>query len=402
MARRSVREGSVYKYKTRSGAIRWRFQIWVPSDVEAGETVRLGEGGFLTAEEADSAMLEIIAKTRRHEPVRPKSSIPTLDAYAKTWLGGLIDLQASTVQGYEKNVRNHLLPYLGRYRLDQLTPSLLNLHFKKLQTVGRKDSKDSGGALSPNTLHKVGTVMSLILQSAVDDNIVAVNSMRKTKLPSISKTDEQLKVWNLEQIKLFLDWNKNQHKDELNALWHLMAFTGVRRGEALALKWGDVDLSSARMQVTKATDASKSRVVKDTKTKKSRRNLKLNNLTVAVLKEYRADRAMLGLHLVSADSWVFGGINGQLRVPNDITARWTRVMEKAVAHFGSDKLPRVTLKGLRHTHATTLLGMNVNAKVVQERLGHSAYHVTMDIYSHVTETMQDDAMTELDKRYKSA
>jgi len=402
MAKRSVREGSVYKYKTRSGSTRWRYQLWVPRDSESGELIRLGEGGFLTAEEADSAMFEVIAKARRHEPVLPKSAMPTFEAYSKTWLAGLVNLQASTVQGYEKNLRNHLLPYLGGYRIDQLKPSLLNQHFKNLKGFGRKDSKDSGGALSANTIHKVGTVLSLVLESAVEDNLLAVNAMRKAKLPSIAKSDEQLSVWNLEQMKLFLDWNKNEHNDDLNGLWHLMAFTGLRRGEALALKWGDLDLNRARMQVTKATDASQSRVVKETKTKKSRRNLKLDELTVAKLKEHRSNRATVGLQLASPDSWVFGGIHGQLRVPNDITARWTRVMEKAVAHFGSDVLPRVTLKGLRHTHATTLLSMNVNAKVVQERLGHSAYHVTMDIYSHVTETMQEDAVAELGKRFKSA
>lgn len=402
MAKRSAREGSVYKYKTRSGSTRWRYQLWVPRDAESGELIRLGEGGFLTAEEADSAMFEVIAKTRRHEPVRAKSDIPTFGAYSKSWLEGLVNLQASTIQGYEKNLRNHLLPYLGDYRIDQLKPSLLNQHFNKLKGGGRKDSKDSGGALSANTLHKVGTVLSLILQSAVDDNLLPVNAMRKAKLPSIAKSDEQLMVWNLEQIKLFLDWNKDEHNDDLNALWHLMAVTGLRRGEALALKWGDLDLSSARMQVTKATDASQSRVVKETKTKKSRRNLKLDESTVANLREHKSNRAMLGLHLVSPESWVFGGAQGQLRVPNDITARWTRMVEKAVAHFGSDVLPRVTLKGLRHTHATTLLSMNVNAKVVQERLGHSAYHVTMDIYSHVTQTMQDEAVAELGRRFKSA
>lgn len=402
MAKRSVREGSVYKYKTRTGATRWRYQVWVPSEEGSVDSIRMGEGGFLTPDEADSAMLEVLARTRRHEPVLPKSAMPTLETYSKAWLGGLVNLQSSTIQGYEKNLRNHLVPYLGSYRIDQLKPTLLNQHFKKLQSGGRKDSKDAGGALSANTIHKVGTVLSLILESAIDDNLLAVNPMRKAKLPSISKADEQLKVWNLEQIKLFLDWDKREQQDDLNALWHLMAFTGVRRGEAVALMWSDLDLIAARMQVTKATDASQSRVVKETKTKKSRRNLKLDELTVFTLKKHKTERALLGLQMVSADAWVFGGLNGQLRVPNDVTARWTRVMEKAVAHFGSDALPRVTLKGLRHTHATTLLSMNVNAKVVQERLGHSAYHVTMDIYSHVTETMQDDAVTELSRRYESA
>lgn len=360
---------------------------------------RVGEGGFSTAEAARNALHEALSKTKRHEPVLAKSKMPTLKDYASLWMSGLMRLQSTTIQGYEKNLRNHILPNLGHLRLDQLTSATLSQHFKNLGTSGRKDGKDRGGALSTNTLHKVGTVLSLILESAVEDNLIAFNPMRKVKLGSVQRSQEELKVWSIEQMKLFLEWNATVEKDDLNALWHLICFTGLRRGEALALRWSDLDFKASRLMVLRATDASQSRVVKDTKTKSSRRNLVLDEFTLEALQKHRNLRSQLNLQFVKPDAWVFGGMQGQLRVPNDVTARWTRALEKAVGHFGSSVLSNMTLKGLRHSHATALLELNVNPKVVQERLGHSAFHVTMNTYSHVTVTMQESAVTELSKRY---
>jgi len=398
MPKRSVQEGSIYKYKTPRGHQRWRFQLWVPGALP-GSLTRVGEGGFVTAEAARNALHSALSKTKKNEPVLPKSKIPVLKDFATLWLGGLISLQSATIQGYDKNLRNHILPSLGHLRLDQLTPVVLNQHFKNLGDSGRKDGKDHGGSLSTNTLDKVGTVLSLILESAVDENLIAFNPMRKVKLGSIQRAQEELKVWNIEQMKLFLEWNSEIEKDDLNPLWHLICFTGLRRGEALALRWSDLDFKNSRLMVLRATDASQARVVKDTKTKSSRRNLVIDEFTLGALKSHRNIRSQLNLQFVKPDAWVFGGLQGQLRVPNDVTARWTRAMERAVSHFGASVLPPMTLKGLRHSHATALLELNVNPKVVQERLGHSTFHVTMNTYSHVTVTMQESAITELSRRY---
>jgi len=401
LGRRSVREGSVYKYKTRSGATRWRFQVWVPG--QAGEDpIRFGHGGFLTAEEADSEMHGVISRTKKLEPVIPKSRMPLFANYAPLWVDGLVTLQRTTIQGYEKNLRVHLLPNIGAMRLDELNASYLNQQFKKLALTGRKDSKAFGAGLSNNTLHKIGTVLSLILEGAVDEGLLAVNPMRKVKLGSVAQVHDELGVWSLQQVKRFLLWNKEVQNDELNPLWHLISFTGIRRGEALALKWGDFDEEGKTLKVVRATDASRARSVKDTKTRSSRRNLKLMEETVDVLLRYKALRGSLEADYESKGAWMFGGLEGQLRGPNDITARWARVLIKARAHFGDEALPWVTLKGLRHSHATTMLEMNINPKVIQERLGHSKFNVTMDTYAHVTRTMQEDAMSELEKRFQDS
>lgn len=94
-------------------------------------------------------------------------------------------------------------------------------------------------------------------------------------------------------------------------------------------------------------------------------------VTLRVLRAHKSDRGAISLDLARADSYVFGDDNGAIRVPDAVTSRWTRRLEWACAKL--DGLPRVTLKGLRHTHATLLLELGEHPKVVQERLLTSAH-----------------------------
>ena len=112
--------------------------------------------------------------------------------------------------------------------------------------------------------------------------------------------------------------------------------------------------------------------------------------TLRVLKSHKAARGAVSLDLARADAYMFGDDEGAIRVPDAITDRWSRRLNWATTKI--DGLTRVTLKGLRHTHATLLLELGGHPKVVQERLGHSTITTTMNIYSHVTPTMQKAAV----------
>ena len=87
---------------------------------------------------------------------------------------------------------------------------------------------------------------------------------------------------------------------------------------------------------------------------------------------------------------MFSNDTAEIRSPNEVSRRWSRRVTRA--QIDLEELPRVTLKGLRHTHATLLLELGEHPKVVQERLGHSTITTTMNIYSHVTPTMQKAAV----------
>ena len=122
--------------------------------------------------------------------------------------------------------------------------------------------------------------------------------------------------------------------------------------------------------------------------------------SLAILRAHKSVRAQLGLQFVRGDSYVFGNLDGTVRNPGDIGEKWSKTLKKAQAEIPG--LSHLTIKGIRHTHATLLMEAGVSAKVVQERLGHSNISTTLDIYAHVTPTLQQSAVEALGKYLRGA
>lgn len=388
--------GSITSYKTKAGT-RWRWQLRVPIDplvAEAG-TRLVGGGGFATAAEADDALTEAKRQQREHRIAR--NTPPRLGAYASQWADGL-ELEASTLQGYRKIIRNHIDPQLGRLPVNKITATRLAQHYRELLASGRRDKGHVGEALSANSVRKVHVVLGAILDAAVDDGYVLTNQARRSRIvkaPTSSRIRAEapeIEVWTAEQLAAFLAWDRDVYQDDLHALWVTIARTGMRRGEALALKWSDVNLVEGRISIRRAADFTARGVVKTTKTGQSR-VVDIDPTLVTVLRAWKALRGSITLPFAKPGAWVFGTVDGEMHVPKNITARWDVRVKAAQRTDALAELPHLSIKGLRHTHATILLEIGTAAKVVQERLGHSNIATTMNIYSHVTPTMQRDAVS---------
>lgn len=237
-----------------------------------------------------------------------------------------------------------------------------------------------------------------MLDAALDDGHVSVNvarNRRRVQAPTgrqIRAQRAEISTWTGEQLRAFMEWDRDVFDDDLAALWRMIAYTGARRSEALALRWGDIDLKQGRISIRRSADTTQRDTVKTTKTGGSRA-VDIDAETVAVLRAFKALRGAIHLDLARPDAYVFGNPQGALRSPNEISRRWS--YRVAAARAAGVDVPRITLKGLRHTHATLLLELGIHPKVVQERLGHSNIATTMNIYSHVTPTMQRDAIDRL-------
>jgi integrase len=195
----------------------------------------------------------------------------------------------------------------------------------------------------------------------------------------------EMHTWTKDQLRAFLTAVKD---DRLSPLWYLIAMTGMRRGEAIGLRWSDVDLEAGRLSVRRALiPINREVVVSEPKTAKGRRVVALDAGTIEVLKGQAARQ--LEEHSEWDEGWVESGLvftaeNGAALDPESISRYWRQAVKKTM-------LPTIRLHDLRHTHATLALQAGVHPKVVSERLGHATVSITLDAYSHAIPAMQEEA-----------
>jgi integrase len=194
-----------------------------------------------------------------------------------------------------------------------------------------------------------------------------------------------MECWTAANLGSFLE---AVSEDRLFGAFYLLATTAMRRGEALGLRWADVDLEKGTAAIRQTVIAVAHQVqIGSPKTIRGRRVVRLDHRTVTVLRAHR--QRQLEERLAMGAGWqdhdlLFTKVTGDPLHPE----RFSRQFDRRVERYG---LPRISLHGLRHTWATLALEAGVHPKVVSERLGHANISITLDIYSHATPAMQTDA-----------
>jgi integrase len=202
-------------------------------------------------------------------------------------------------------------------------------------------------------------------------------------------------AWTAPELASFLRW-ADDHDSDAALGWRLLAYTGMRRGEALALRWRDVDLDTGRIAVRRSLGIVKTKgqeeelVEGPTKTGQSR-VVDVDAGTVAALRAYRAARGSVALDLVRDTARVLGNLDGTPRHPERFSRRFLGHVVQARKALGEEQLPVIRLHDIRHTHATLLLAAGEPVKVVFERLGHASATITLTVYQHVHPGMRRQA-----------
>jgi integrase len=338
--------------------------------------------GFTSRKAAAAALRAEIRTLDLGEWVEPTKQ--RLDAYLAEWVAGQ-RLSASTVSSYRKNIRLHIDPYLGETPLTRLTGAAVDAWMRRLETSGRADGT---GGLSARTVRYVYTILRSALSDAVKHGRLSVDPTDRSTPPSPSEArPPEMQAWTAAELARFLRWAQNRDPD-LAMGWRLLAATGMRRGEALALRWRDVDLDAGRLQVRRSVGTVKTKgaaeqlVEGPTKTGQAR-VVDIDSDTVAALRAYRATRGSLSLDLVRDAALVLGTFDGRYRHPERYSRRFVEQVAQASRALGKDQLPRIRLHDLRHTHATLLLAAGEPVKVVSEHLGHASATITLTVYQHV-------------------
>ncbi|SFU03259.1 Site-specific recombinase XerD [Geodermatophilus amargosae] len=377
--RRQKGDGGISEYRTRSGP---RFLIKFAVTREDGTTRVVLTRGFASRREAGAVLRAEIRKAELGEWVEPSKQ--RLDAYLAEWIQTQ-RLSPSTRASYLKNIRLHIDPHLGAHRVVRLTGPMIDTWMRTLEADGRADGR---GGLSARTVRYVFTILRSALGDAVTQGRLAVNPTDRSTPPTPAQArPPEMQAWTAPELARFLRW-ADAHDADVAMGWRLLAATGMRRGEALALRWRAVHLVAERIAVRRSVGTVKRKgageelVEGPTKTGQSR-VVDLDAGTVAALRTYREARARASPDLVRDTALVLSTLDGTHLHPERFSRRFTAQVLRARKAPGEDQVPAIRLHDLRHTHATLLLADGVPVKVVSERLGHASATITLTVYQHV-------------------
>ena len=369
-------QGHVYK---RGEA--WTFVADAGRDPATGRRRQKSRGGFRTRKAAEAGMREYLHARESGQLTEHTSA--TVGDYLEQWLANQEPTaRRTTFRGYQQDL-GRVTRCLGRVGLHELTPMQLETAYAEML----KSGSAKGGPLSAKTVYNAHSSLRKALNDAVRLGVLIRNPATAARPPK--RTKHEMATWTFAQLGEFL---AGVDADPLYAAYVLIATTGMRRGEAMGLRWQDVDLDAGFVRIRQTLTTVNDQLVFDTtKTAKSQRRISLDQSTVAALRGHRVRQAEA--RLLAGDGWddsndlTFTQADGTPVHPD----RWTRAFQRHVKRLG---LPE--LRGphsLRHTWATLALEAGVHPKVVSERLGHSSIAITLDTYSHVVEGMDADAAT---------
>ena len=289
-------------------------------------------------------------------------------------------LRPTTQACYEGRIYTHIIPQIGQIPLNKLTQNELQQFYARLKKGGRKKHVEKfGEGLSDRMVRSCHTTCRTALEKAVTEGLIRTNPAIGCKLPP--KKAKEMQVLTPAEIVRFLTQAKEEGYYEI---FLLELTTGMRRGEILALKWRDLNLSTGELHIARQVIRVKGEtMVSQPKTKSSIRTVILAPDMVEILAE---------LKQTVTGEWMFPSpINdGQPRNPCALYHRFQTILERA-------NCKKVRFHDLRHTFATMAIENGMDIKTLSAMIGHVSAETTLNIYSHITDTMQQQAAIKIDR-----
>ena len=341
-------------------------------------------------ENGDSIFRYIYADTQKELTVKLRQNINayqgvdlteessmTLSQWLDKWLEEYVKgtIRESTLEGYRRDIMNHVIPYLGEKPLRKVVAADLRSLYEKLLERGRIKGGNHAAGLSPTTVRSIHNIIHHALRTAAENGLLPANPADGVIPPKIVRGTKS--ILNREQLDRFKaavkqDWGwRDFFLTELT--------TGLRRGELCGLKWSDFDEEAGTLNVCRTIHARKGGGVEEgtTKTYAGTRTILLPSSTAQLLREQKKS---------AMTEWIFPNplCPEQPVSPGSAYRRLKGLLKEA-------RLPDLRFHDLRHTFATHALASGVDAKTLSGILGHTKASFTLDTYTHVTGDMHRNA-----------
>lgn len=378
---------------------RWEARLSVGWD--NGKRIRKSFFGRTRGEVADK-LREAIGKLKKGLPITPEKQ--TVAAYLRSWLDCVAkpNTRPKTYRTYSDIVNQHLIPALGRLPLGKLAPQ---------QVRNFMQAKLAEGYSARSVKHYRDTLRAA-LNVAVRDGLLLRNPAALVTPPRQPK--RTIVAFGPEQARRFLAVLQGHR---LEALFSVALALGLRQGEILGLQWSNIDMDNASLMIRGQLqrDGGTLRLV-ELKTDASRRTLRLPQMAVSAFRAHRErqeqEKMLAGSRWLETEYVFTTSIGTPIEARNllrdfyaillhrlDSKGRCTcrnEHCEQPGRHPRYADLPRIRFHDLRHSAATLLLVQGVHPRMVQEVLGHTRIETTLGVYSHVLESMQQEAADKMD------
>ncbi|MEU3772394.1 site-specific integrase [Streptomyces sp. NPDC032472] len=331
--------------------------------------------------ECDAKRRELLAKVDQGVPVPTRSA--KLSEWLPYWLDHYIQpprRTPATYEKYEAHVRLYLEPMIGSKRLESLGVTDVRGFLKRLEA-----------RTTAATAKEAHRVLRSALSAACREELITRNVAKLVEPPRAAS--RELSPWSLDET---LDFLAASRRDPLYAAFVLAIAMGLRRGEIVGLRWSDIDLDKRVLHVRNQTQRRRGVLYDGDPKSRRRRVVPLPGLCVAPLRWHRMRQAEI--RAKAGDEWedsghVFVTRSGRPVEPRNVYRSFTRVAQAA-------GLRVIRLHDARHGTATLLTAAGVAPRVVMEILGHSQISVTMNVYTHVVQDTQREAISHMDRLLK--
>lgn len=352
----------ITSYK-KNGKTYYKFNAYLGLD-EYGKEIRTNRQGFATKKDAEIEYLRL-----KENGLSKTSSITLDDAYGEWIESYKLTVRGSTLENTVAIYKNHIQHVLGNKKIDNITNAFIQQFINDT-------------SLKINEFRRIKSILSRIFDMQVRNKNILSNPCKDIILPKkqVTKKEKIENYYTKDELMQFLKLAKEQMPFKYYVFFHLLAFTGMRRGEALALLKTDIDIENKQISITKTLSRNQdsAKVINATKTADGNRIIDIDKNTLELL-----------IELMNIDD------NDTEILFNDKNANYIHLstpIKYLDRLIENNELKRITVHGLRHTHCSLLFESGATVKEVQYRLGHKDIKTTLDIYTHLSKNQKTDTV----------
>lgn len=382
---------AIKEIKKKNGDVVYRTQIYLGVDRLTGKKVKASVTAKTKKELKKKELQRRLEFEKNGNTVYKNTTCTFYHELVELWKNSVYgSLQYNTIKTHEWIINNYLLPRFGKMKLDKMTTIQVQDFVNDI--ANEKNIKGTG----INTYRRVISENKRILSYAVSLGVIKYNPAIDVVVPSTKNEQQKAKWFTDDELKLLLPLieklGNGYYRDYASAvLFKFLLATGLRIGEAIALRWDDIDLENGTVTVNKTLNGQ--RDVVPPKTKSGYRTISIDKSTLLMMRLFKArSQQRVGMQDLPIVFW-----GRDINKP-----KHTVVERKKLRRMLNElNLERRSLHAFRHTHATMMVKAGMPPKELQYRMGHSDISITLGIYTHFSEEQEKKSAEYYEKAINS-